>query len=198
VEIYLPIPYVLLKHRQNFALSLSARLTIILPINHTTCVLIYVTYAYLYDKVLFWCYWILVGPLAVTSWTITTKGSHCFEAKDSVVNLADSPWTTVTVQLMIFLPTLIPMRLTFATFWWWICCFKANRYKMSHVLERVLIFKKENACRTILNTTYKVILQVHPLRVRSIGLWWRYINITITILNIIHPPDLYLKLSSTL
>jgi hypothetical protein len=34
--------------------------------------------------------------------------------------------------------------------------------------------------------------------VRSIGLWRWYINITITILEIIHRPVFYLKLNSTL
>jgi hypothetical protein len=32
----------------------------------------------------------------------------------------------------------------------------------------------------------------------SVGLWWWYINITITILDIIHRPVFYLKLNSTL
>jgi hypothetical protein len=46
----------------------------------------------------------------------------------------------------------------------------------------------------VLNSTY----DINILRMRAIGLWWWYINITITILDIIHRLVFYLKLSSTL
>jgi hypothetical protein len=39
---------------------------------------------------------------------------------------------------------------------------------------------------------------VKPWLMRSIGLWWYYINTTITILDIIHCPVFYLKLYLTL
>jgi hypothetical protein len=69
------------------------------------------------------------------------------------------------------------------------------------IIHRPVFYLKLNStlyvCLYLTGNT--LLLRYEPNRLMlSIGLWRRYINITITIVNIIHRPVFYLKLNSTL